>query len=44
MRPRTNAMGRMAAMTVKVARIVGLPTSSTASMAVRSRGWPFFSR
>jgi hypothetical protein len=27
--PRTNAIGRMAAMTVKVARIVGLPTSST---------------
>ena len=28
--PPTNASGRMAAMTVKVARIVGLPTSSTA--------------
>ena len=26
-------MGRMAAITVKVARTVGLPTSSTASMA-----------
>ena len=42
--PRTNAIGRMAAMTVNVARIVGLPTSSTASTAVRSSGWPFFSR
>src|SRR5512146_701690 len=30
--PDTNAMGRMAAVTVNVARMVGLPTSSTASM------------
>ena len=29
--PETNAIGRIAAMTVNVARIVGLPTSSTAS-------------
>jgi hypothetical protein len=36
-RPRTKAMGRMAAMTVKVARMVGLPTSSTASMATRTK-------
>ncbi len=31
--PPTKAIGRMAAMTASVARIVGLPTSSTASMA-----------
>ena len=37
MSPRTKAMGRMAAITVKVARIVGLPTSSTASTAVRAK-------
>ena len=30
MRPLTNAIGRRAAITVKVARIVGLPTSATA--------------
>ncbi len=35
--PRTKAMGRMAAMTAKVARMVGLPTSSTASRTVRRR-------
>ena len=29
MSPLTNAIGRIAAITVKVARIVGLPTSST---------------
>jgi hypothetical protein len=29
-RPPTNAIGRIAAMTASVARIVGLPTSSTA--------------
>ena len=44
MSPRTKAMGRIAAMTVKVARIVGLPTSSTASTATRAKGRPFFSR
>ena len=33
--PRTKAMGRMAAMTAKVARMVGLPTSSTAPTTVR---------
>ena len=32
-RPPTNAIGRIAAMTASVARMVGLPTSSTASMA-----------
>jgi hypothetical protein len=32
-RPLTNASGISAAMTVKVARIVGLPTSSTARIA-----------
>ncbi len=36
--PLTNAMGTMAAITVKVARIVGLPTSSTASMLAMSAG------
>ena len=34
MRPETKAIGRSAAITVNVARIVGLPTSSTASTAV----------
>ena len=34
--PRTNAIGRIAAITVNVARIVGLPTSSTASTAMRA--------
>ena len=33
-RPPTNAIGRIAATTVSVARIVGLPTSSTARMAI----------
>ena len=42
--PRTKAIGRMAAITVKVARIVGLPTSSVASTATRRRLSPFFSR
>ncbi len=37
MSPDTKAMGRMAAITVKVARIVGFPTSSTASTAASSR-------
>ena len=35
MRPATKAMGRSAAITVSVPRIVGLPTSSTARMAVK---------
>ena len=39
-RPRTNAMGRMAAITAKVARMVGLPTSSTASTATSDSGRP----
>ena len=34
--PRTKAIGRMAAITVNVARIVGLPTSSIASTAIRA--------
>ena len=34
--PLTNAIGRMAAITVNVARIVGLPTSSTASIEASS--------
>jgi hypothetical protein len=42
--PRTKASGRIAAITVKVARIVGLPTSSTASTTVRSSFWPGFAR
>ena len=37
MRPRTSANGRMAATTAKVARMVGLPTSSTASITVRAK-------
>ena len=36
-RPPTNAIGRIAAITVSVARIVGLPTSSTARTAIASR-------
>ena len=32
-RPRTKAMGSTAAITAKVARMVGLPTSATASTA-----------
>jgi hypothetical protein len=42
--PRTKAMGRMAAITVKVARMVGLPTSSTASTATRANESPLRSR
>jgi hypothetical protein len=34
--PETTAMGRIAAMTVSVARMVGFPTSSTASTAAVS--------
>ena len=37
MSPRTKAIGRMAAMTAKVARMVGLPTSSTASTTMRAK-------
>ena len=37
MSPRTSAMGKMAAMTAKVARMVGFPTSSTASTTVRAK-------
>ena len=40
--PRTKAMGRIAAITAKVARIVGLPTSSTASTAISEIGRPDF--
>ena len=40
MSPETNAIGKIAAMTVNVARIVGLPTSSTAAIAA-SRGESF---
>ena len=39
-RPRTKAMGRIAPMTAKVARIVGLPTSSTASTATSDKERP----
>ena len=39
-RPRTNAMGRIAAITANVARIVGLPTSSTASTATSDKERP----
>ena len=37
-RPPTNAMGRIAATTASVARMVGLPTSSTASKATSNGG------
>ena len=40
--PLTNAIGKIAAITVKVARIVGLPTSSTASMATCAMFRPWF--
>ena len=36
--PPTNAIGRIAATTASVARMVGLPTSSTASMATSNGG------
>jgi hypothetical protein len=39
-RPVTKAIGKSAAMTVKVARIVGPPTSSTASGMISSSGLP----
>ncbi len=38
--PPTNPIGTIAAMTAKVARIVGLPTSSVASIATRASGRP----
>ena len=38
--PPTKAMGRMAATTASVARMVGLPTSSTARMANAARLLP----
>ncbi len=38
--PRTKAIGRIAAITAKVARIVGLPTSSTASTATSDNERP----
>jgi len=37
-KPPTNAMGRIAAITAQVARIVGLPTSATASSATCPSG------
>ena len=40
MRPVTKAMGSSAAITVKVARIVGPPTSSTAAGMIPCRGPP----
>ncbi len=40
--PLTNAIGRIAAITANVARIVGLPTSSTASTATSLHGRPLF--
>ena len=42
-RPPTNAIGRIAAITVSVARMVGLPTSSTARPRCRRRSRPRFS-
>ena len=36
--PPTNAIGRIAATTARVARMVGLPTSSTASTATSNGG------
>ena len=41
--PGTEAIGRMAAITAKVARIVGLPTSATDSMETSLSGRPLFS-
>ena len=38
MSPPTNSMGSTAAMTVRVARMVGFPTSSTAARAAARRG------
>ncbi len=40
--PPTNAIGSTAAMTAKVARIVGLPTSLTASTAIAAQLRPLF--
>ena len=39
-RPRTKAMGRIAPITANVARMVGLPTSSTASTATSDKDRP----
>ena len=39
-RPPTKAIGKIAATTASVARMVGLPTSSTASMATSNGGLP----
>ena len=39
-RPPTMAMGRMAAITAMVARMVGLPTSATASTAMVAKVLP----
>ena len=41
-RPPTNAIGRIAATTASVARMVGFPTSSTASTATSNGGRPAF--
>jgi hypothetical protein len=38
MRPETKSIGSTAAMTVNVARMVGLPTSSTAARAAARSG------
>ena len=40
-KPWTDAIGKMAAMTANVARIVGFPTSATASTATSANGRPF---
>src|SRR6516225_2697167 len=42
-KPLTKAIGRIAAITAKVARIVGLPTSATALTATSIRERPRFS-
>ena len=41
--PRTKPIGRMAAITANVARMVGFPTSATASTAIDRNGRPSFS-
>ena len=40
MSPETKAIGSSAAITAKVAKIVGLPTSSTAAAAISSSAFP----
>ena len=42
MSPPTNAIGNTAAITANVARIVGLPTSPTASTAIVDQSRPLF--